>query len=321
MRTLSICVPTYRRPELLERCVRSAISSAGECPIEIVVVDDSVTDVNADTMRRLIGEYPFVRWVRNERNLGIDANIQRAVDLAETDYAWLTGEDDLFLPGAVARVHRRIQSGDEAFMFANYRYVDIDPSIVLGTASSEQLPPSLPRNEFIANHLWASGFIGACVVRKNDWVTTDPAPYQGTYFTHVGRIAEILSRYPSVAVEAQHCVANRVEGGDTFTWKNDSYGVFVGFLTMCARVGARVPEMATLMADVASGFERRFRLLSLRLAVRLRSERAFDRRQFDSYLRNNARLGAVKRNLMHLISVTPPQLLSPLVRLYRRVLR
>lgn len=321
MKTLSVCVPTYRRPALLDRCVRSAISSAGEHPIEVVVVDDSVSDINGDVMKQLISEFPFVRWVRNERNLGIDVNIQRAVDLATTDYAWLIGEDDLFLPGAIARVHARIQAGEEAFVFANYRYVDIDPTVVLGTASSEQMPGSMPRDEFISNHLWAIGFIGACVVRKSAWAVTDPMPYHGTYFTHVGRIAEILSREPRVAVEAQPCVANRVEGGDTFTWKSDSYGVFVGFLSMCQKVGARVPEMATLMAGVGAGFERRFRLLSLRLAVRLRSERAFDRRQFDKYLRHNAGLGSLKRWLMFLISVTPPRLLGPLVTLYRRALR
>jgi glycosyltransferase involved in cell wall biosynthesis len=321
VKTLSICVPTYRRPALLERCVRSAVASAAGCPIEVVVADDSMSDINAPTMQQLMSEYAFVRWVRNERNLGIDANIQRVVDLSETDYAWLIGEDDIFLPGAVGRVHARIQSGSEAFVFANYRYVDIDPTIVLGTAASEQLPLSMPRDEFIASHLWAIGFIGACVVRKSDWVRTDATPYQGTYFTHVGRIAEILARQPTVAIEAQPCVANRVEGGDAFTWKTDSYGVFAGFLTMCEKAGMRVPAIASLMAAASTEFERRFRLLSLRLAARLRSERAFDRKQFDKYLRRNSRLNAGKRWLMFLISITPPQLLSPLVTLYRRALR
>ena len=47
VKTLSICIPTYRRPALLERCVRSVISSAADRPIEIVVADDSVSDINA----------------------------------------------------------------------------------------------------------------------------------------------------------------------------------------------------------------------------------------------------------------------------------
>jgi glycosyltransferase involved in cell wall biosynthesis len=248
VKTLSICVPTYRRPALLERCVRSAVASAGDCPIEIVVADDSVSDVNAATMQQLSREFAFVRWIRNERNLGIDDNIQHAVDLTGTDYAWLIGEDDLFLPGAVARMHARIQSGEQAFVFANYHYVDVDPAVVLGTALSEPLPPTMSRDEFISNHLWATGFIGGCVVRKSDWSRTDPAPYKGTYFTHVGRIAEILSRQQTVAIESRPAIANRAEGADTFTWKHDSYGVFTGFLTMCKQVSTRVPELASVLA-------------------------------------------------------------------------
>jgi glycosyltransferase involved in cell wall biosynthesis len=322
VKTLSICIPTYRRPALLERCVRSVISSAADRPIEIVVADDSVSDINAGTLTRLIEEFPFVRWYRNERNLGIDANIQRAVELSDADYAWLIGEDDIFLPGAIARMHARIQSCEDAFLFANYRYVATDPMVVLRAAVvDEPMPPSMSRNEFLSKYLWAIGFIGACVVRKSDWRFTDPTPYQGTYFTHVGRIAEMLAGHATVAIEAETCVANRVEGAETFTWKHDSYGVFAGFLAMCERVGTRVPEMRDLMAGAASAFERRFGCLSLRLAARLRSERALDRNQFDKYLRHNARLNTVTRWLLLLISMTPPQLLSPLVMFYRRVLR
>lgn len=321
VKTLSICIPTYRRPALLERCVRSAISSAADRPIEIVVVDDSVSDINAGTLTQLIKEFAFVRWFRNERNLGIDANIQRAVELSDTDYAWLIGEDDTFLPGAIARVHARIQPCEDALVFANYCYVGADPAVVLRTVVDEPLPPSMSRNEFMSKYLWAIGFIGACVVRKSDWISTDPTPYVGTYFTHVGRIAEMLAGYSTIAVETEPCVANRVEGEDTFTWKHDSYGVFAGFLAMCERVGTRVPEMMGLMAGAAADFERRFGCLSLRLAARLRSERALDRNQFDKYLRHNARLNTVTRWLLCLISMTPPQLLSPLVMFYRRVLR
>lgn len=320
MKTLGICIPTYRRPALLERCVRSAIASASGRPIKIVVADDSASDANVATLRRLIAEFPFIQWHRNERNLGIDANIQRAVDLCNADYAWLIGEDDTFLPGAVARMHERIQSLNAAFVFANYHYVDTDPSRVLGTALDDEMPESMQRDVFIMNHLWAIGFIGACVVCKSDWLATNPKPYEGTYYTHVGRIAEMLARGTTVAAESEPCVANRVEGTDTFTWKNDSYGVFFGFMTMCERVGMHVPELSAAMAGAGMSFQRRFRWLSLRVAARLRSEKAYDRMQFTKYLQD-APLGGARRLALFVISVTPPGILKPLVRLYRAVMR
>ena len=107
-----------------------------------------------------------------------------------------------------------------------------------------------------------------------------------------------------------------MEGHETFTWKKDSYGVFLGFVDMCTRVGKRVPTIASIMELASQRFERKFRCLSLRLAVRLRSEHALDYAQFVKYLRH-ARINEFKRLMFLLISIAPPRVFQPLVRLYR----
>ena len=315
MTTLGICIPTYKRPDFLRRCVLSAIASAESRPLRIFIADDSGSDINAAVLAGLTAAHPFVRVHRNFANLGIDANIQQAVDFCGCDYAWLIGEDDVFLPGAVARMHDLVQTLDTPFVFANYRYSGDAPDHVLGTAV-EGLGSTVPKADFFVEHLWAIGFIGACVIRKSDWAATDAAPYLGTYYTHVGRIAEMLVGIEAVPVVSEPSVANRVEGHETFTWKKDSYGVFLGFVEMCTRVGIRVPAMASVMELASQRFERKFRCLSLRLAVRLRSEHALDYAQFVKYLRHG-RIGTFKRLMFLLISVAPPRLFQPLVRLYR----
>jgi glycosyltransferase involved in cell wall biosynthesis len=320
MKTLSICIPTYRRPELLERCIRSALSSALDRPIRVVVADDAMSDANAPTMTQLIAEHPNVHWHRNPRNLGIDDNIQNAVDLCRSDYAWLIGEDDTFVPGAVAAMVDRLQHLGVPFVFANYRYTDQSMQRELGTALPRSASTSMLCAPFIEQHLWAVGFIGACVVRKTSWDATTPAPYHGTYYTHVGRIAEMLASRIDVALVSEPCVCNRVEGDDVFTWKKDSYGVFFGFVAMCSRVGERIPALAGSMVRAAAAMERRHRWLSLRVALRLRSENAFDRTQYDKYLRHWPMSG-VKKQLLRWVSVAPPAFFRPLVTLYRSVRR
>ena len=54
--------------------------------------------------------FPALHHRRNETNLGINENIRRVVETADTDYAWLVGEDDYFLPGALARAVAEIAS-------------------------------------------------------------------------------------------------------------------------------------------------------------------------------------------------------------------
>jgi glycosyltransferase involved in cell wall biosynthesis len=320
MKTLGICIPTYERPALLRRCVLSAVESAQGRPIRIFIADDSVAETNDAVYAELrtLGTDLHVR--RNARNLGIDANIQRAVDICDRDHAWLIGEDDVFLPGAVATMHDLLQRIEVDFVFANYVFVGDDATRPIGRAIDELADGPMALDRFLADHLWAAGFLGACVVRRATWGAVDPAPYDGTYYTHVGRICEMVAAEGRFHVVGTPCVANRVEGHDTFTWKGDSYGVFFGFLAMCRAVAERRPELADAMRRAGDTMERRYRWLSLRVAARLRSDHGYDRAQFERYLRP-AQLGAPRKLAFFLISVAPPALFRPLVRAYRTLTR
>ena len=318
--SLGICIPTYRRPAFLERCIRSAVASAAERPVRIYVADDAVDGSNDALLAKLRAEFSFIEVHRNETNLGIDDNIQRAVEMCDCDYAWLVGEDDAFLPGAVARMHALLQNIDEPFVFANYAYVGDGSARPIGTALPVEGAAQIAAAAFLADHLWAVGFIGACVIRRSAWAGTSAAPYKGTYFTHTGRIAELIADAGHARVSRECSVANRVEGEDTFTWKRDTYGVFFGFLAMCATAAERRPAFAAALKTAGETMEARYRWLSLRLAMRLRSEHGYDRAQYLKYLRK-APIGAAKRLALHAISVSPPGLFRPLVRAYRALRR
>ena len=112
MKSLSICILIYRRPKLRHRCIASAISVAETYPVRISVTDDPVSEVNRPAMEDLCRVYPFVYWHHNDINLGIDWNIQRVVDLSDSDYTWVIGEDDQFPPGSMPRTCRGLCDHD-----------------------------------------------------------------------------------------------------------------------------------------------------------------------------------------------------------------
>lgn len=320
MTTLGICIPTYKRPEFLKRCVLSALESAGNCPVRIFIADDSMDETNSFAYAELQALTDAVVVHRNATNLGIDDNIQCAVDLCDCDYAWIVGEDDYFLLGAVKRVHDQLQDATEAFVFANYAYVGDDVGRLLGRAL--KAPPALMSGvDFVSQHLWAAGFIGACIVNRKRWSDTSKKPYKGTYYTHVGRICEMLSQWDEpVRIVSEPCVANRVEGTDTFTWKSDSYGVFFGFRAMCAAVATQCPALRDAVALAAQVMADRYGWLTLQLAIRLRSEKGYDLAQYRRYLAPSTS-NPLKRLALLLISLSPPWFFWPLVIGYRRLLR
>nr|WP_315236346.1 glycosyltransferase [uncultured Limnohabitans sp.] len=320
MTTLGICIPTYKRPEFLKRCILSALESAGDCPVRIFIVDDSMDETNVPVYLALHALTDAVVVHRNTANLGIDDNIQCAVDLCDCDYAWIVGEDDYFLPRAVERVHDQLQDVTQAFVFANYAYVGDDAGRLLGRALDA--PPAMMSGvDFVSQHLWAAGFIGACIVNRKRWSETSKSPYKGTYYTHVGRICEMLSQLAEpVRIVAEPCVANRVEGTDTFTWKRDSYGVFFGFQAMCVAVSTRCPALRDAAIVASQVMADRYGWLTLRLAMRLRSEMGYDIGQYRRYLRPNTG-NLFKRYAFLLISITPSVIFRPIVFIYRSLRR
>jgi glycosyltransferase involved in cell wall biosynthesis len=316
MTTLGICIPTYKRPDFLRRCVLSALDAAGDRPVRVFIADDSMDETNTALYAELRTRSEAITVHRNPINLGIDDNIQQAVDLCDCDYAWIVGEDDYFLPGSVQRVHDLLQETSNAFIFANYAYVGDDGSRLLGRALDEP-DVELVGADFVARYLWAAGFIGACIVDRRRWGGTDAAPYKGTYYTHVGRICELLARWgESVRIVSEPCVANRVEGTDTFTWKRDSYGVFFGFRAMCESVAFQCPALADPARHAAKVMEVRYGWLTLRLAMRLRSEQGYDLTQFRRHLCPNTP-NLAKRLAFYLISIAPPPMFGQMVVVYR----
>ena len=101
MKTIGICIPTYKRPDFLRRCLASIIDQADGLPVQIFVADDSCSDANDAVLSEAVLRFPALTHRKNETNLGINENIRRVVEMADTEYAWLVGEDDYFLPESV----------------------------------------------------------------------------------------------------------------------------------------------------------------------------------------------------------------------------
>jgi len=313
--TLAICIPTYRRPALLKQCVLSAVASAQGRPVSIFIADDSMSEINRPVLDEFKAAYPFVNWMRNPVNLGIDQNIRHVLSLSDCDYSWMIGEDDIFLPGAVAAMYDLLQVRTEPYVFANYQYVTEDHSKVLGAALPDIAEGVHDVPSFIANNLWAVGFLGSCVFRRDALSATSGEAYRSTYFTHVGRVLDILGGEAHMYVSAQPAIANRAQGDDTFTWKQDSFGVFLGFERMCAIAADANANLSAAIRIAASNYRRKFAYFSLKTSFRLRSEGAFDLRQYNVYIKQ-LELEPWRKAWLFTLALSPRLLIRPFARLY-----
>lgn len=115
---LSICIPSYNRPESLYQLLQSVDANADL--IEIVIAEDAAP--HRENVRKQVLQFReesnyAINYHENEQNLGYDANLRNLVHLAKGDFILFMGDDDLFKPGALSHFLAFLQSKK------NYNYV------------------------------------------------------------------------------------------------------------------------------------------------------------------------------------------------------
>lgn len=92
---VSICIPTYNRPEYLRRAVESCLRQTYPC-FEIIITDNSTNQESAD----LAAKWTDLRvhYYSNGGNIGPHASAIRSVSLVQGKYLKFLMDDDLLKP-------------------------------------------------------------------------------------------------------------------------------------------------------------------------------------------------------------------------------
>jgi abequosyltransferase len=99
---LSICIPSYNRPQQLYVLLESIDCSS--CEIEVVICEDCAP--NRLAVRSAVNNFKKistyeVNYFENSTNLGFDGNLRKLVECAKGKYILFMGDDDLFVPNAL----------------------------------------------------------------------------------------------------------------------------------------------------------------------------------------------------------------------------
>lgn len=117
---LTIVIPTYNRPAALRRTLAAVLPQLQE-GVTLVIVDNHSDTPVETSVRPLLEAHPRagVRVIRNSVNIGGNANILRAFEIADTPWLWILGDDDRPLPDAIALIRAEIETAPDA-LFVNF---------------------------------------------------------------------------------------------------------------------------------------------------------------------------------------------------------
>ncbi|HHW27017.1 MAG TPA: glycosyltransferase family 2 protein [Firmicutes bacterium] len=126
---VSICIPHYRQEEYLTRAVLSALEQVSpEDQVEVVVSDNASGRAANSVLDQLETLGPQVKVLRNNYNIGMVANFNRAVQSSAGEVICVLSADDELLPGAVRAACDEFRSDPELVMVYGYTEVHEDGS-------------------------------------------------------------------------------------------------------------------------------------------------------------------------------------------------
>ncbi|MCC5644920.1 glycosyltransferase family 2 protein [Nostoc sp. CHAB 5824] len=137
---VNIAIPTYNRSELLKTSLQSAL--AQDYPdFQVLVLDNA----SCDDTEAVVCSFADSRitYVRNETNIGIFRNWQRAIAVNSSPYLSILSDDDILLPGFIRESVLALDNHPDAgFSIAQAGIIDTNgvPVHVTGRELSDNFP-------------------------------------------------------------------------------------------------------------------------------------------------------------------------------------
>ena len=129
MARVSVFIPTYNRADLLPHAIAGVLAQTHD-DFELIVSDNASTDGTPDAVASF--DDPRVRYVRQEKNLGLLGNYNWFLGQVESDYALILPDDDLVYPKLLERTVAELDGHPEAGVaHTAFDLIDGDGNVLL----------------------------------------------------------------------------------------------------------------------------------------------------------------------------------------------
>lgn len=226
---LSICIPTHHGRarylvELIESILRQ-IDAEIQDDIEICISDNASTD-GTELLIANIGKVSpvAIKYSRFPLNMGGVRNFVKVIEMAEADYCWLIGSDDVVIDNSIVRILHILRENpsiggltvNKLNFDNNLDYcIGPDPEIILPIEPiKSRLYDSFDEVMFNLGFLFT--YMSAHVFRRNGWIALinlHGLDYISSFrhFPHTFLISSIAKKYNTWMWVTDYCVIQRLD--------------------------------------------------------------------------------------------------------------
>jgi len=120
---ISLCIPTYNRPKHLLNCLNS-LALQTNSNFE-VCISDNCSEENIENIIEPYKEKLKIKFSKNRENIGAALNYLKVASMAENEFLWIIGDDDLLVPNAIEDLTKLIKNNKECdFFWINSYHLD-----------------------------------------------------------------------------------------------------------------------------------------------------------------------------------------------------
>ena len=104
---VSIAIPTYNRVNFLERLLERILSQIKDMhgEVQVCISDNCSTDNTGEIVLNFQKKYSgIIKYNKNSNNVGVDKNLIKIMEMADGEFVWLFGDDDMVVNGGVEKV-------------------------------------------------------------------------------------------------------------------------------------------------------------------------------------------------------------------------
>ncbi|MGH9537027.1 MAG: glycosyltransferase family 2 protein [Terriglobales bacterium] len=133
MPKVSICIPTYQRPDLLKVAVDSCLAQTLQ-DFEIIVSDDSPDTRTQEIIQGVSSKQP-IRYVRNVPGLGQARNVNQLFVLTAGEFLVLLHDDNFLMPSALEDLLEPLQENSTIVASFGKDYLAANDGVILHAES------------------------------------------------------------------------------------------------------------------------------------------------------------------------------------------
>lgn len=215
---LTIAIPTYNRSKYLLECLNSIVPQINK-NVELIISDNASQDNTKEVIEEYINKYPFIKYYRNKKNMGMDNNFLNCLRRASGDYVHIMSDDDIMLPNCINEIIRYIN------IYKDISLISLNDckfqGVFIGVDKCSRVRMNLrqniyteDKNYFLSKVSYNIGFLSTLVFnRKYFKEIIKPEKYIGTIWlqSHIALICTKGNR--KLGIIKHNCIAGRNGNG------------------------------------------------------------------------------------------------------------